>query len=147
MAIPPAGLSPAGFFVPLTFAAPSEPPGILADAVDPETREYLSIVRGIDPIDEQVLIALTLKRGSGAAVTDEGQDFASIRKMDESTATLIDTETRRALSRLVTQADIRIRKITPLADANDDWAEVVVEYENLRAPLNRRRVRTVRIRP
>src|SRR5438034_4344738 len=35
--IPPAGLTPAGLFVPQTFDDPTLPPGILADAIDPQT--------------------------------------------------------------------------------------------------------------
>lgn len=141
MAIPPAGLAPAGFFVPQTFAAPSDPPAILADAVDPQTGEYLSISRGMDPVDQQVLIALTLKKGSGAAVADDGQEFEKIRKVDESSSRLIDAEARRALARLVQQRDIRVRSVLPNSDS--DWAEVVVNYENARAVGDRRKQKKV----
>jgi hypothetical protein len=143
MAIPPAGLTPAGFFVPQTFADPSSPPGILADAIDPETGEYLSISRGIDPIDEQVLVALTLRRRSGAACMDDGNDFAGVRKVDDSARTVIDAEARRALARLATAGDIKVRKVYAVADPDTDWGEVAVEYENTRAVSNRRRVAMV----
>jgi hypothetical protein len=143
MAIPPAGLAPAGLFIPQTFATPTDPPAILADAVDPETGEYLSISRGMHPIDQQVLIALVVQRNSGAALTDDGQEFGKIRKLDDTAARLIDGEARRALARLVEQKDIRIRAVYPNASPDNDWAEVGVEYENLRARASRRRLAKV----
>lgn len=143
MAIPPAGLTPAGFFVPQLFSEPTEPPGILADAIDPETGEYLSISRGIDPVDEQVLVALTLRRRSGAAVMDDGHEFDQIRKVDDSARTVIDAETRRALSRLAGNGDIKLRKVYAVAEPGNDWGEVSVEYENTRVQSNRRRLAKV----
>jgi hypothetical protein len=119
--------------VPQTFDDPGQPPGILADAIDPYTGEYLSILKGMDPIDAQVLDALTIKRGSGAAVRNDGQRFADIKKVDDAAATLIDGETRRALSRLVENQDIRVARVDPVADQNNDYADVVVQFKNLRA--------------
>jgi len=144
MAIPPAGLTPAGFFVPETFAAPSLAAGFLADAVDPETGEYLSISRGIDPIDSQVLTALTLLRGSGAATMDDGQEFTRIPKVDDTTAALVDAEARRALARLVANGDIAVRKIYSNTSPDADWAEVAVDFENRRAVKSPRRLAKVR---
>jgi len=143
MSIPPAGLTPAGFFVPQLFASPTDPPGILADAIDPQTGEYLSISRGIDPIDSQVLTALTLVRGSGAATQDDGQDFLAIKKVDETTATLIEAETRRALGRLVVSGDIKIKRVYPNADPDTDIGTVAVDYVNSRAVDTQRRLATV----
>lgn len=140
--IPPAGVTPAGAFVPQTYDDPSLPPGILADAIDPVTGEYRSILKGADPIDAQVLDAMAIKRASGAAVRNDGQRFADIKNVDDSTAALIDAETRRALSRLVENGDIKIRRVEPLADPNNDWAEVVVEFSNLRQ--RRRELRLAR---
>jgi hypothetical protein len=142
--IPPAGVTPLGFFVPQTFADPKGPPAILADAIDPHTREYLSISKGADPVDAQVVDALAIVRGSGAAVTADGQDFASIRKIDDSTVGLIEGEAKRALARLLAAGDIEFVKLAGAAD--DDWSEVYVQYRNLRAH-DRRRVRSARVLP
>ncbi len=139
MTISPAGVSPAGFFVPQTYADPTAPPGILADAVDPQTGEYLSISRGMDPIDQQVLIALTVGRGSGVAVQDEGHEFGSVRKTTETARTILDATARRALDRLVRAGDIRIREIVAEADPSGDSGGVTVEYENQRTGLRRAR--------
>ena len=141
--IPPAGVTPAGAFVPQTYDDPSLPPGILADAIDPQTGEYLSILKGFDPIDAQVLDAMKIKRGSGAAVRNDGQRFADIENVDDSTSALVDAEARRALSRLVENSDIKIQRVDPVADPNDDYANVAVEYRNLRVrPRNLRLAQT-----
>lgn len=142
--IPPAGLSPLGFFVEQTFRDPTDPPAILADAIDPETHDYLSIDRGQDPIDAQVILALKTVRGSGAAVTDTGNQFTSIGKLDDSAEAAFRREAEIALSLLVTNRDIRIDSIEVLVQ--DDFAEVTVTYENLRTiDRNRQRSQAVRI--
>lgn len=131
--IPPAGLTPAGFFVPQTFADPKKPPGVIAPAIDPKTHEFLSIDKGMDPIDSQVLIALTRKRGSGAAVAEHGQSFDEIRKIDDTTAALLESKTRTALKRLTDRGDIVISRLTPEANQDGDTANLTVEFQNLRA--------------
>lgn len=143
--IPPAGLTPAGLFVPQTFDDPSQPPGILADAIDLQTGEYLSILKGVDPIDAQVLDAMKIKRASGAAVRNDGQRFADIEKVDDSTASLIDGEARRALSRLAENQDIRVVSVEPVVDQNNDYADVFVQFKNLRA--RPRELRAARVTP
>jgi hypothetical protein len=138
--IPPAGLTPAGAFVPQTFDDPKRPPGILADAIDYRTGEYMSILKGMDPIDEQVLIALTRKRGSGIAVMNDGQSFHEIEKVDDSTANRLAGEVARACGRLVESRDIRLKTVQPVVDQNNDYADVVVEFVNQRARTNRSRI-------
>jgi len=138
--IPPAGLTPAGAFVAQTFDDPRRPPGILADAIDYRTGEYMSILKGMDPIDEQVLIALTRKRASGIAVMEDGQLFHEIEKVDDSTATRLAGEVQRACRRLVDNRDIRLKNVQPVVDQNNDYADVVVEFVNQRARTNRSRI-------
>lgn len=140
-----AGTSPAGFFVEQTFADPGLPPGILADAIDPLTHEYLSIRQGMDPIDAQVLIALKVVRKSGASVQDDGQDFATIENVDDQTPALIEAKTRLALRRLLENRDIEIVQLGPATDPADQSAYVVLEYRNLRR--ERAKVRTLKILP
>lgn len=144
MPIPPAGLAPAGLFVPQIFADPAGPAAILADAIDPKTGEYLSISRGMDPVDQQVLIAMCQRRNSGVALANDGNEFAKIRKVDESAARLIDGETRRCLAKLVARRDISVVGIYPNADPSNDWAEVALDFQNLRSRGERRRVASVK---
>lgn len=131
--IPPAGLSPAGFFVAQTFVNPAKPPGILADPIDPKTGEYLSIVKGFDPIDAQVLLALTVKRASGAAVLEDGQSYSEIKKIDDSATSLIESKTRTTLGRLTDRRDIAIDALEPLADPASQSGSVAFRYRNLRS--------------
>lgn len=144
--IPPAGLTPAGLFVPNTFADPSKPPGILADAIDPATGEYLSISRGMDPIDSQVILALTVRRASGASVTEDGQDFDEVKKVDDAAAKGLEARTQRALERLLTNGDIAVDRLTPTADQDTDEASVGLVFRNLRAAKTQK-ARNVKVTP
>jgi hypothetical protein len=143
--IPPAGVSPAGFFVAQTFADPGLPPGILADAIDPATGEFMSIRMGMHPVDAQVLLAVTVKRKSGASVMDDGQDFDSIRKIDDQALSLIEAKTRLILKRLIDNRDIEIVSLTPVVDPTTASGYTSFQYRNLRQ--RRAPVRTLAILP
>jgi len=143
--IPVAGFSPAGLFVAQTFAVPGAPPGILAAAIDPVTHEYQSISRGMDPIDSQVIVALTRVKGSGAAVTNDGQTFRDVKYTDETAQALIDSLTRTALKRLTDRGDIAIVKIATSADPATDYGWTFVQYRNLRTKGPQ--ARTLKISP
>lgn len=144
LVIPPAGISPAGFFIAQNAADPGAPPGILADAIDPATGEYLSIRRGIDPIDAQVLHALRVRRASGASVMDDGQDFATIETLDDQAPALIEAKARLVLRRLIANRDIAIVALTKSVDLAGASGSVFLQYRNLR---RRAAVTTLRILP
>ncbi len=129
--IPPAGVSPAGFFVPVSYTAPGEPVGILADAVDPKTGEYLSLERGFDPTDAAVLTALRTVRGSGSAVLEVGQRFQDATHVTAATETFLFQEVELALRHLVRSGQIRLERVVVLADPKTDFAEVAIFYANL----------------
>lgn len=132
LVIPPLGVSPLGQFAPIVYVAtPAPPPGVLADAIDYATFEYSSLVDGLHPIDEQVLIALTRLRASGAVVLSTGARFIDVPKLDDSASKALDSEARIALKLLVDQQDIRIVRIA--VDIVDDAATVTVVWQNLRA--------------
>jgi len=133
--IPPAGVSLAGFFLPVLYEDPGAPPGILADPIDPATGEFLSIERGFDPTDAAVLTALTVKRGSGSAVTDVGQRYQDLQRVDGTASQFIVAETERALSKLVDTKQITLEAVTPVL--GDDWAEARVVFRNV--PRGQRR--------
>ena len=61
-------LSPAVTWAPDQQPKQSPPPGILADAIDFETGEFLSIDQGIDPTDAWLITSATcaVERNSGA---------------------------------------------------------------------------------
>lgn len=134
-AVLPAETSLDGFFLEERFVDETKPPGILADAIDPRTGEYLSISRGFEPTDAAVLAALATKRGSGAAVETVGQRFEDIRMIDPSTPGAIRSEVDTALSRLIVDKQIALQSVVPLIGS--DWAEAQIVYLN-RAKNTRR---------
>jgi len=132
--IPPAGVSLAGFFAPVLYEDPGAPPGILADAIDPVTGDYLSIERGFDPTDAAVLTALTVQRGSGSAVETVGQRYQDLERVDDTASQFLAAETERALKRLVDSRQVVVDSTQLLGN---DWAEVHVSYRNI--PRGQRR--------
>lgn len=131
VAIPPAGVSPAGFFVPTDFAPEDEPVGILADAIDPDTGELMSILRGFDPTDAAAIHAMRVEEASGAAVEDTGHRFRTITHVGPRVEVAIAEEVRHALRRLTQTKQIRIERLEPLATPGQDYAEAIVVYKNL----------------
>lgn len=127
--VPAAGVTLAGFFVPIVYINPGDPPGILADAIDPATGEYLSISRGFDPTDAAVLSSLTIRRASGSAVSNVGQRYHDLKILDDGAAQFISAETSRALKPLVDSKQIKLDSVEPTVGT--DWAEVKVAYQNI----------------
>lgn len=125
---PAAGVSPAGFFVPVVHVDPDEPIAMLADPIDCETGELLSIERGFDPVDADVLFALRVERGSGSAVEDVGQQFRKATHVDPALPALLREETRLALQHLVDVGDVSFTGSTVTAD---DYADLQIRYQNV----------------
>lgn len=121
---------PPGFFVPQRFA--TDPPGVLTRAYDPQTFQLGSLMRGRDPIDDQVIVALTRVRGSGSAVEDIGARFLDVGELTEGAASELAAEARFALRHLVARRDIDLTRATSAVFPELQAAEVVVEYLNLR---------------
>lgn len=125
-------VNPLGFFI----AAPSAlgpPDPVLADNIDPETRDFADLFVGADVIDAQVQLALTVIRNSGPSVEEVGID-PTPDKMTESLEAEIASDVRIALSTLVKNGDIRIVRISfDINDQSTQTAQVRVEYRNLRA--------------
>jgi len=127
--IPPAGVSPAGFFLGATGTDPGAPPGILADAIDPETGEYLSIVRSYDPTDAAVLTAIRTQAKSGSAVQNVGQKYHEATHVLPSLPDFLRQETEWALRHLTESGQISLETVDVVE--GDDWAEVQIEYINV----------------
>lgn len=126
--IPAAGVSPAGFFVPVVHVDPDEPIAMLADPIDFETGELLSIERGFDPVDAAVITALRIERGSGSAVEDVGQQYRKATHVDPALPALLREETRLALEHLVDAGDITFA-VEPVTA--DDYADLQIRYQNV----------------
>jgi len=106
---------------------------ITADYIDPATGDYVSMTSGLNPIDAQVILALTTVRGSGAAVLDLGQRLGDIDKIRKTVEREIQSEVRQAFKQLLQQRDIRLKSFTFDVQRENDYVGVVIEYVNLRA--------------
>ena len=109
------------------------PPVILADYISPDTRDFVSMLYTFDPIDAQVVIAITTKRGSGAAVSDTGHKLHNIKKIRDSITTEITAEIKTALKRLLTNGDITLKPITFDVDQGSQQVETQISWINNRA--------------
>lgn len=128
----PSTVTALGSGVSPTLPAITENP-ITADYIDPATGEYASMVQGLNPIDAQVILAMTTIRGSGAAVKDQGQRLSDIDKIRKTVEREIQSEVRLALKQLIQQHDIRLGTFAFDKQPSNDYVGVVIEYTNLRA--------------
>ena len=126
---------------------------ILADKIAIDSNDFESVFTPDDIVDAQVKIAMKTVRGSGVSVVNTGHRFDLIAKLDESVPDQIRQETKIALRLLVQNQDITIKNIKVLTagdeDGDDgpgfDWAEVQVQYLNLRTRESQRRSVSKRI--
>jgi hypothetical protein len=125
--------TPIGYGVaPPSLLGPPSP--LLADKINPITHDYESLSEGRDPIEAQVLIALSIVRGSGAAVLNIGHRLHEIRKILPSLQHDIESKVREALKLLIKNRDIRYRGIElSINDEGNQTVEAVVKWVNLRA--------------
>ena len=118
------------------------PSPLLADYLDPTSNDFVSLFTSLDPIDLQVVLALKLVRGSGAAVTEDGNNLMDIRKISSTILSEISSEVNIALARLIRNGDIRYRGLkNETVDAGNQYVQWTVEWNNLRA-FNAGQVRT-----
>lgn len=134
--MPPAGTSPAVFFLPVEFQTTGRPIAMLADPVDPATGELLSIERGFDPTDAAVITALRTIRGSGSAVENVGNRYRDATHVTPELTSFMREETRLALEHLTSTNQIRLDAVTVLTEG--DTANLVVEYVNLARQQDRK---------
>ena len=118
----------AAFFLPNTKAGDG-PPGILADAIDFATGEYLSIERSYDPTDAALFTAVRTVRGSGSAVEDVGQRYHEHPLVDDGLEMFLRQETEFAVRHLTESKQIKALSVA-IATA-DDYGEVAYKYENI----------------
>lgn len=128
--IPAAGVTPLSYFLGTAAVAPGDIVAILADAIDPQTGEYLSIERGFDPTDAAMLTAFRTKRGTGSAVENVGQRFSDAKKIDQHLDTFMSEEVRIAAKDIVDAGDATITSVqTVVVDSTS--VETYVTWENV----------------
>ena len=142
--MPPASgstLNPLGFFVAPSALGPPSP--LLADNVDPKTKDFASLFVGADPVDDAVQVALMTNRGSGGSVLQTGIKLGR-RKMTADLRVVLEGDVRQALKVLTDNKDIDFKRISfgqddgtgqPTGDVDEanQTAQINIEYRNLRA--------------
>lgn len=127
------------------FSPPSQngkPSPLLADNIDPKTRDFKSLFVGADPVDAAVQVAVTTTRGSGPSVQNVGLRLTNT-KLTGDFQSVTESDMRLALNDLVQRGDIAISEIGFGVDSNgkptgqvnesDSSAQIDVSYINLRA--------------
>ncbi len=143
--IVPFGLSPLGLPPAPLPGQLARPTVVAAEWFDPKTRDVKTFLRGNDVIDDQVQVAMTAVRGSGAALGTSGQNFRAILKLGTNVERQLETEARTTLATLVDRGDISIDAIGVVVDSPNTWAEVTIDYINLRAVGQQKRQHVVRV--
>ena len=134
----PTTSSAIGFFIRAPGAL-GDPSPLLADNIDPETRDFASLTVGLDPIDAQVQLALGTVRASGSAVEEDGIENLP-DKMTDATQNEITSAVQTALNRLIRNGDIAFLGVTfDLHDESVQTSLPRVRYKNLRAVDQRTR--------
>lgn len=129
------------------------PSPLLADNIDPVTKDFRDLFVGADPVDAAVQVAVTTTRGSGPCVRNVGLRLTS-NKLGETFQGATEQNIRLALQDLVVRQDIQIVSITfgvpnmqgiapGTVDEADASAQANLSYINLRAYDNR--VRTLNL--
>lgn len=101
----------------------------LADAIDPSTGDYRSILRGVDPIEAAALEALLVRRKSGSAVREDGMSFADLKKIDDTFESTLRAEIQYAWRRLIDARQIELSSIE--IETENDTATVRIHFVNL----------------
>jgi hypothetical protein len=88
----------------------------------------------MDPIDSQVMTALTVQRGSGAAVREDGIRLWDLKKMLPSLLVEVRGRVNEALQRLIEHGDIRLVSVSEdVYDEANQSAQYSISWINQRA--------------
>ena len=130
--IPPAGVTPLGFWGPVAFVGQVKPPAILADYISSTTGDFVSLFRGLHPIDAQVITRARTKRGTGASVRNVGHLFHTFELVDEHAVQQARFECARMFADLVDRKDIRIDDVVVQELPDGAGVATFLAYTNLR---------------
>ncbi len=130
-----------GFFVAPSQLGPPSP--LLADNIDPRTKDFRDLFEGADPVDDQVQVTVMTNLGSGGSVLQTGIRL-NRRKMLNDLRDTLEGDVRQALKLLTTNGDIDFKRITfggpdpagdptGIIDESSQSAQINIEYRNLRA--------------
>lgn len=130
--IPPAGLHPAGFYLPQALETRRATSALLADWIDPTTGELVTLRRAPHPVDAAIAWQFTAVRRTGAAVMEQGQRFKDTRKAEVGAELRLRYEVEQLVAPFVSAGDIRVRKIEVHVGVEArDTAAIYFAYTNL----------------
>lgn len=130
-AVPPGGISPFSTGYTNGAAPASAPRNWLADKIDPQTGELVSITEGLHPVDAAVIWAFQVRLGSGPAIGQAGNQFHLIRKLGDRASKEIEFEASRLLEPFIRRGWIELRTGDGIeAEVFGDTASLVVNYWN-----------------
>lgn len=125
--IPPAG-GPLGSWFDDKILDAGMPRPYLADAIDPQTGELISILGGPHPVDAAIAYAFQVKYRKGIALGRKGNNFASITKNTDTTPRALVLEAKRIMKPFEDLGWATTKR----ADASGilDTGFLVVDYQN-----------------
>lgn len=127
--VPPAGAYSIGGPATVGLTAERLVPVYLADAIDPLTGDYASIEQGVDPVEAWVLEQLRIRRASGSAVMDVGNDLHEVRFLGNGSQYQLSQSVRFALQQAIDAGWIELRSVQVLETG--DTANLSVLFDNL----------------
>lgn len=135
MSVPFAGLSPASAYVLTGEFDPQQPVAILADMIDPATGDFASLEDSASIADGMAVVALTIQRGTGAAVLNTGHRLRDITHVDNDAGITAESLVREAFAPARAAGVLELVRVASDADAGDG-AQInsFVEYTDLLLP-------------
>lgn len=107
MFLPPPSVPPAS-----PSSALPRPPIVIADVIDPATGNAVSFLAGADPVEAAVQWQFTVRRGSGAALGDNGHELHTITKATPQAPMQLEDEARRVASKFVARGQLANLEVT-----------------------------------
>lgn len=104
---------------------------VLAPAIDPATREALSVVKSAGAVPAIVAFLFTVHLGAGIALGQLGENFAAIENVNAATKRAIQNEIRRILQPVVAAGWVRILRIDVVVVESSGYASVTTFYRDL----------------
>jgi len=133
--IPPAGVSPASSPELGAIARQEPPTAILADRIDPYTGDFASLFASRPLADAFAIEALTVQRGTGAAVRDLGNRFREVSHVEPASIQIIESMVGEAFAAAEQAGVARLTRVAVEVDDTDPaQLATVIEYRDLLAP-------------
>jgi hypothetical protein len=100
-----------GTWTPPTTGALLLPPILLAERIDPNTRELVSVNLGEDPIDAALQWQFTVRQGSGSAIGTNGHRMHTITKATPQAPVQLADEGRRVAQKFVQRGQLQVTEV------------------------------------